>query len=220
MNHCEQKPEERPDWISLARWDAMDSFEKHVEQVAQSIVVGPSSELLTHDTSLIWECIQAGVMRMSDVANYPEPDEWSIQQCKEWCNTTEIDFQSLIPEMDRCELALHLYDLITFGWEEIPDDVLRSVLTKLVTDDGKHGNVFWRELVASRQPEIYEWWGVEEGLAEELIELKHSVLSNDFGCWWGRQMTGQYMLMDGTFQRVARKRLLPESSQRCSHDTK
>ena len=216
MNHPKQKSEEPPEWISLDRWDAMESSEKQVEYIAKSIV---DRQLLTHDTLLIWECVQAGVMQMSDVANYPKPNEWSIQQCREWYITHETDFLSLIPKMDRCGLTLYHFELISFGLEEIPEDVLRSVLTKLATDDGEHGLVFWRELVASAQPDIYEWWGVEESLGEELVELNYTVLSNDFGCWWGRQATGASILLDGVFQGVARKRLSHESLQGNSDNT-
>ena len=51
--------------------------------------------------------------------------------------------------------------------------------------------------------EIYEWWAVNDWLAEKLEEIGEPVLSNSYGHWWGRTCTGQAMIMDGTLQRVA-----------------
>lgn len=52
--------------------------------------------------------------------------------------------------------------------------------------------------------EVYEWWRVSSWLCRTLREAGEVVLDNDYGCWWGRQCTGQAVLMDGTLQRVAR----------------
>ena len=51
--------------------------------------------------------------------------------------------------------------------------------------------------------EIYEWWAVNDWLAEKLEEIGEPVLSNSYGHWWGRTCTGQALIMDGTLQRVA-----------------
>jgi hypothetical protein len=55
--------------------------------------------------------------------------------------------------------------------------------------------------IGPHQPEIYEWWRVTDGLAPWLAEIGECILDNSYGYWWGRQATGQQMIMDGTLQR-------------------
>lgn len=56
----------------------------------------------------------------------------------------------------------------------------------------------------SEAQEIFEWWSVTSWLAEKLLELGEPVLMNDYGQWWGRTCTGQNIILDGTFQKLAR----------------
>lgn len=55
----------------------------------------------------------------------------------------------------------------------------------------------------SEAQEIFEWWSVTSWLAEKLLELGEPVLVNDYGQWWGRTCTGQNIILDGTFQKLA-----------------
>ena len=55
--------------------------------------------------------------------------------------------------------------------------------------------------------EPYEWWRVTKWLCEQLRNQGEVVLDNDYGCWWGRQTTGQSMIMDGVFQDIARRHI-------------
>lgn len=57
----------------------------------------------------------------------------------------------------------------------------------------------------SEAQEIFEWWSVTSWLAEKLLELGETVLVNDYGQWWGRTCTGQNIILDGTFQKLALK---------------
>lgn len=52
--------------------------------------------------------------------------------------------------------------------------------------------------------EIYEWYRVSQWLAEKLIAQGESVLSNNYGYWWGRTCTGQSIILDGTIQEIAK----------------
>lgn len=52
--------------------------------------------------------------------------------------------------------------------------------------------------------EIFEWYRVSNWLSEKLIESNQPVLSNDYGHWWGRTCTGQYIILDGTIQEIAK----------------
>lgn len=44
--------------------------------------------------------------------------------------------------------------------------------------------------------EIYEWWCVSSWLAAELKDKGEAILDNEYGTWWGRQCSGQAILLD------------------------
>lgn len=53
--------------------------------------------------------------------------------------------------------------------------------------------------------EIYEWWRVSSRLADDLIAASQPVLRNCYGNWWGRCVTGQCIILDGTLQRIVER---------------
>lgn len=53
--------------------------------------------------------------------------------------------------------------------------------------------------------EIYEWWLVDEWLAEQLNGIGESTVTDGQCHWWGRGCTGQTILLDGTLQKIAAK---------------
>ena len=59
----------------------------------------------------------------------------------------------------------------------------------------------WQERCNER--EIYEWWDVSDSLARDLQECGEIVVDG----LWGRMCSGQSILLDGTFQDVARLRI-------------
>lgn len=63
----------------------------------------------------------------------------------------------------------------------------------------------WREAVSdnAEDAEVMEWWRVSKWFAEKLEAEGEVILSNAYGHWWGRQGTGQSVMMDGTIQAVA-----------------
>ena len=96
--------------------------------------------------------------------------------------------------------------MIEYGHSEIGDDVLQRILLLRLDDTSGHGLTLWRRIVESYTPDIYEWWAVEESLADDLVEMGRLILKNKYGCWWGRQCTGMKILMDGTLQAIAKRR--------------
>jgi len=51
-------------------------------------------------------------------------------------------------------------------------------------------------------PEIFEWWIVTDGLANQLEKRNQPVLRNDFGTWWGRTCAGQAIYQDSIIQEI------------------
>jgi hypothetical protein len=84
---------------------------------------------------------------------------------------------------------------------------LRARLIQCMDDEEIEGLEYFRDAVrntaSDHQPEIYEWWRVNDWLGENLIKIGECVLDNDYGMWWGRCCTGQQYIMDGVLQRVA-----------------
>jgi hypothetical protein len=179
---------DRPSPISEERWNQMNPAQRAIEVEAEAIFL----ELRFHEESLIWACLEKGVMSEVDIRNYPTPHLWTIEQCRTWHETEmEEKFSELIETMELAELQLLVAGVIEFGLEEIPEESLRRILRKLVNDQSEKGLVFWQGLVDAAKPALHEWWRVSNELAEDLIDQHQPVLINEFGCWWGYEMTGE-----------------------------
>jgi hypothetical protein len=197
----------KPSHISEDNWKAFSDDQKLIEHEAHELLSGPCREFLCHDTSLVWDCLTKGVMSETEIINYPQPEQWTAKQCEEWCNDNGIDVRSDCEDGDHSTLVRMLADVIEYGISEICDEVLRRILLLRLDDTNGHGLTLWQRIVKSHTPEIYEWWAIEETLADDLAEMGRLILKNKYGCWWGRQCTGMDILMDGTLQAVARRRL-------------
>ena len=197
----------KPDHITDDNWKGMADAQRLVESKAHELLSGPCKEFICVDTLLISDCLKSDLMSFSEVINYPQPDNWTAEQCQEWCMNNGIDICSEFQECDRTCLMTWLEDVIQFGESELNTDLLRKILLNRLDDLGDQGLTLWRSIVRSRCPDIYEWWSIEESLAVDLIEMGCFVLKNKYGCWWGRQSTGMHVLLDGTLQAVARKRI-------------
>jgi len=53
------------------------------------------------------------------------------------------------------------------------------------------------------QQEVYEWYLVSEWLAKKLDSHGEPVLYGEYNYYWGRTCTGQSIILDGTFQKIA-----------------
>lgn len=184
----------------------MSDDQQLIEHDAHELLLGPCREFLCLDTSLVWDCRTKGVMSETEIINYPQPEQWTAKQCEDWSNNNGIDFRSDCKEFDHVTLMLWLADVIDYGDSEISDDVLLRILLHRLDDSSSHGLTLWQKIVESHTPQVYEWWAVEESVANDLAEIGCLVLKNKYGCWWGRQCTGMDILMDGTLQVVAKRR--------------
>ncbi len=193
----------KPDHISEHEWKRLTDDDKAVEYAATQLL---GSEFIRHDTILIRACFDHNVMSRKDIINYPQYQDWSAEQCKTWCHNHRIDFRSMIEGFDRAAIEAWLADVIQFGMDDIETDCLRRILVSRLDNNADHGLGLWRNVVETNAPDIYEWWGVNAELADDLIEIGDCVLKNQYGHWWGRSCTGQDILMDGTLQAVVRKR--------------
>jgi hypothetical protein len=140
------------------------------------------------------------------------PENWYVEECKDWLEEHGYD----IPDPDPWGLET-VEDLLEALNEDPEDpaekykgktvDELRAILIEEIDEELVDGLEDYRDAVrdnsCDHQAEIYEWWRVNEWLAKKLIEAGECVLDNDYGYWWGRCCTGQGMIMDGTFQRIA-----------------
>ncbi|MGA2618061.1 MAG: hypothetical protein ABSF26_10660 [Thermoguttaceae bacterium] len=193
----------KPDHISEQEWKTLTDDDKAVEHEANQLL---GSEFICRDTILILACLDHNVMSRKDIINYPQPQDWSAEQCAAWCHNHRIDFRSMIEGLDRAAMEAWLADVIQFGMDDIETDCLRRILVSRLDNKADYGLSLWRDIVKANAPDIYEWWGVEEELADDLIEIGDCVLKNQYGHWWGRGCTGQDILIDGTLQAVVRKR--------------
>lgn len=50
--------------------------------------------------------------------------------------------------------------------------------------------------------EIFSWYAVTDGLADDLVDAGQPVLINEFGSWWGRTCFGKSLYMDRVLQDI------------------
>jgi hypothetical protein len=157
-----------------------------------------------------------------------DPSDWDLERCKEWLEDEGHDLPDPNPwGMDRAELirAAHgddiadeleaLEDPDTAEGVELSenaqivkdasDDVIRAKLIEDIDDETADGLNDWRDAVRENDngAEVYEWYRVSSWLAKRLDDVGECVLDNAYGEWWGRQCTGQALIMDGVLQKVA-----------------
>lgn len=166
-------------------------------------------EIFCLDSSLVDDLIRADVDGFSydDVSNvYPDPSDWTLAQCREYMDdeghaSDIVDISTM--DRETCQELLECIGSAVFDDEPIED--LRDAVEEAINGEDIDGLEDAREEVRNNADaaEIYEWYRVSEWLANELEEIGECVLSNHYGSWWGRQCTGQALIMDGTLQRVA-----------------
>lgn len=61
------------------------------------------------------------------------------------------------------------------------------------------------ECMDDLQREPLEWWRVTRSLLMELRDIGEVVIDSEYGEWWGRCTSGQSLIQDGVFQRVAQR---------------
>lgn len=112
-------------------------------------------------------------------------ENYSVELSSGWWegNAAERDakIDELREELD-CELSSP--DTTREKWEQLENDI-----SLLENADGER--------------EIFEWWACSSWMIKKLKEQGEAILETDFGDWWGRQTTGQAILLDGCISRIA-----------------
>lgn len=110
---------------------------------------------------------------------YPDPSDWSAEQCREYLASEGIDHSDIA---------------------NTDDDAIND-------DEGfariEHLRERCRDYAQDHPAEVYEWYLVDPWLCARLDKIGEVTIDNEYGCWWGRQTTGQALIMDGTLQRIA-----------------
>jgi len=143
---------------------------------------------------------------------YPDPFEWSLAECHEWLEDIGIDCPDDNPwAMDLAQLREWNTGAVLIDEpeaEQMTEDDLRKAIIDAIDEGGYADNVAeWRDAISdnAEMQEVLEWWRVSSWMYEQLREIGEPGINNGYGHWWGRTCTGQKMIMDGTFQQIARK---------------
>jgi len=177
-----------------------------IERVAENLI---DREVLACQSSLVDSLLGAETgeeWTYESVRNlYPDVEEADFDRCYELV----LDYGGDPPDPDPFDLnAEQLRDLVPDD-VEFPahdDEEARRVFIRMLNTGAVDGLEDWRDAARETGPrEVYEWWLVTGYLAQELEDIGEPVLDNGFGRWWGRTCTGQSLLLDGTFQRIARR---------------
>lgn len=146
---------------------------------------------------------------------YPDPTDWTMEQCKEWMEEHGVNQPDPEPwHMDTATMIETLGD----GDEDerkgiealgLDDEELRRRVLLAMNEETVPGLDVWKDAVRTNaEPaEIFEWWRITEWFADLLIEVGECVLKNSYGQWWGRCTTGQAYIMDGVLQKAAVRHL-------------
>jgi hypothetical protein len=131
---------------------------------------------------------------------YADPSDWDADQCREYAEEHGID----LPDPPDC------------GCDNPTKIVLKGSADAgcaacgadwpLEDDDEKHLDELrdaCRDHAQDNPAEVYEWWRVSDWLCDQLHAIGEVTIDNGYGHWWGRQATGQMLLMDGTIQKIA-----------------
>lgn len=187
------------------------------------------NEIYVCDSSLVDDAmkISSGRASRGDFAHewteenivnlYPDPDEWTMEQCREWFmeNGWNDAHLGIDPwNMSRDQLVEALHERFDHPDEpaivaQASDETLRNALIEDMNDETIEGIDRWRGEIRDRAQaaEIFEWWRVSRWFADLLIEIGECVMDNAYGTWWGRCTTGQSYIMDGVLQRAAARHL-------------
>jgi len=166
-----------------------------------------NSELLCCQSALVDDLLKRGDIEgfeIDDMENvYPDPSDWTLEQCREYCREYGIEYPDPDPwSMDYAARLQYIRDEIDEDSEGTldPEEALQCILSA-IDDEAIDGLDDWRDAVRDNaEPnEAYEWYAVTNWLCGELRDRGEIVIDNNYGCWWGRGCTGQAVLLDPTF---------------------
>ena len=177
-----------------------------IERVAENLV---ERDVLACQSALVDSLLsneRGEDWTLDNVRNlYPDVDDADFDRCYELV----LDYGGDPPDPDPFELtAEELRDRMPDDVELQADDEdeLRRRFIQMLNTGAVEGLEDWRDAARDTDPrEVFEWWLVTGYLAQELEDIGEVVLDNGYGRWWGRTCTGQSLLLDGTFQRIAKR---------------
>ena len=90
--------------------------------------------------------------------------------------------------------------------QQIVNDLILDNQNLLIEELMKHDDSIWDSLQNfDEDTDVLEWWLVTPYMAE-LLKENGEVIFADYDCyWWGRQTSGQSLLMDWVIQEIARQ---------------
>jgi len=198
-----------------------ENIEIRLEELAEIYV---RRDVLCCDSMLIDELLKESFSLEGDLAEefaidnvenlYPTTEEWTAKECKNYLDDLGADFPPVSNPWDmrkeKIVDELNSLDVEQLNLHEDEDQEIENLRLQLfnLIDEGDWGEVDdWQqavEIAAQDDPtEVFEWWRVSDWLYRQLQYNGEVVLSNAYGQWWGRSCTGQQMIMDGIFQRIA-----------------
>lgn len=162
---------------------------------------------------LVEELMSSGAdgFSLEEVVNlYPDPEEWTVEQCREYLEdrgeSTDYLPDPLTMDREELEEALEGVSLGFFAVDGV-DEPFRARLLKAMNEEEVDGVEEWRDAVRdnSEAAEVYEWWLVTDWLADKLEDAGEPILRAANCAWWGRCTTGQSIILDGTLQNIAKQ---------------
>lgn len=112
---------------------------------------------------------------------------------------TRIDFgEGPVKDWDEETLCRFIEEQMGDSWSDIVGH--RFPGTEIPEEETDQVKEYIREKADQR--EVYEWWAVSDWLGRKLKELGHIVIDLGQLTVWGREGTGQAILMDGDIQKI------------------
>ena len=153
--------------------------------------------------SLVEYCLQQGFedpnspVNLDELENYYTYPEWSkrvVGETLQFDGGTESDKETFLQEFDRLiDESQSLLDT---------EDISEETHERNVDLINEAKEEF--EELETEAAEVYEWWAVSEYLYSKLKE-QGQVVTDTGSCYiWGRQTTGQAILLDGVISRICR----------------
>lgn len=115
------------------------------------------------------------------------------------CDLSDGEFYGTAEERDEkveeLEKRLESLKQTLIGW--VNEEQKEEAASKLEDD------IYQLENADLDNPEIYEWWLCSSWMIRRLKQQGEMILETDFETWWGRQTTGQALVLDNVFAEIA-----------------
>lgn len=238
MNDIERATENRPQRLAERLWH------EHAHGNANDL-----GELI-HNVIITGETISGLEYDESDIENLHGPDVDNVAAESlleilddENIDVPEVDIYAELGHYDQLTLLAHFEITLPVDEEKMDEDLewvggqleakqkeigaaefVRACLaTSLdISNWEDEAREAIRDHYNENPPEVYEWWFIDEWLADKLSDAGEVVIHRDYGYdIWGRQGTGQATYMDHVIRKLARedyeKFLAPDTAEPRQH---